>query len=1853
MKRFLSLLLTVAMVFSCMSITALAEDEAAAVVFELYGSTNVATQAYAHAGSKVMLTAVEGATAYKKNGAAYNAVAGPVAGTVLFDVSAGSNIFTAVVGDVEYNVPFYGVSALSKGTATNLPTTNLGTEVTEGPFVVGAHTVAYAVRADKFYQDEAYTAETAPTDVVVSGKNQVDGAKDGDTNNVYSYGFYIDGTLEAPFNVMDIMGGYYSSSGTLPTYKGTYKNSGRALITINPGNEVVVTGCDDEPIYTGYVVSSDAWHDVAVTANLPNREKANVYIDGVLVAKTPYIAAGATLDKWRGPVLFAPSGPSNAYVGGSTNLLNLGGGDRTMFEIYNGGVTFPEAPAIAPAMDGETPVENTVAVTYEPALDIADYEIKVFANGEEVETMATEGGYYILVDKAIPNAQVQVKIVDPNGNVAFDHKGNELVSNIIEDMDLEVPENINKVFEHKYEYANYANDTIAHAGSYIVAKAVLGATYYNNGTPIEDYIFDMEAGTVSLPVNAGYNNFTAVRNGQKLGYISVYGLSYAVESKQGAHLPTASDPSGFALTLDTEVTDRKAYKVASQTTAYKFTNTMVSTSGTIRKSVGVGYAFYLKEKSEQDFTVMNLSATSAVNFQLIVTPEGDLKFRDYNYATTKETYNTGYKVEPGHWYDLNVVTDTANNSMLNVYVDRELVAKAYMLAPGSKLGSSFHVYCPNGDGVNTYVGNLASKEEILNSAVPSGKAGVYAGGSTYSLFYVQRNGDYNNRPTEKFAAATVSGATVTATGVTSFADRAVYFDGTLVYTNGATVANDKGITVTAEGDSFTFASSKASYPEADVEIYAVDPMGCKVNGMYGALKATAKVSVESSYVEPTLPAPSQVGGAFNTFTVPGPDFTDVTDPTLLAGTSALYIDGEKAQGTQTEQGFVVESATTKTATAYTVLVDAQGNVINGISGEPIKSEEVQITLVSSATINNTVFALKYDYTESATSAFAHVGANVVAKPVVGATYKLNGAEVALTPDFATGTVKLPVNEGLNIYTAEKGDTVCGKITFYGVSLTAPGAVGASMMYSYGLTTKENGEELADKRSGFLADKVSDANHFFDKGMETRNHVGHGLAFYLKALPTEEFIVLNLQETNVKDADGAINFQLFVDTLGNLKFRDYTKEEFDTGLDIVPGQWYELNSGITYEDNGAISVYINKDLVARAHIYAPTATAPDTLCTFAPTGDGVNTYFGRLKDADEILTSTLRKSPNAGYGVQAEKSGLGDDGTQSIMAYIQRNSKINTAVPSMTAKASGNVVTVTETDMTDYAAYTGRKVLVNGVEPETLGITVSQNGAEFTFSSFANYGNAKIEIFAVDAQGNKAPGPNGAIMATVTMNITGNATFAFAEGTYDANQAYVNAGAKMIVNTNITDGTYKNNGVEFTPDAIADGKLLFPVEVGNNVYTVEKDGMLLGTLSIYGFKAVAEAQALDMSGDFKAFDETVGRVVTEGAMIKDGHDYAVEITADRVLDPDSRGEEYHSADDFIVHTYGLNSAVRARTHTAFALGFYIDGALAGDFNVLDIHGSYNNRQYVSGKNLAAQYGTLRVTINTENEVVVTDRNGNVTNTGYKVTADEWHDLVVTSNYSAKEKARIYVDGVLVATATFNTGVYGSAGWVVYKPSGAGNGYVGDASGVLEVGEFPRAVSGGTSMAYADYRVAITGLTAPTVAQVTKEVDDVAYPVNNTITVTGSAPAEIEGAELKVFVNGEEATTTVDGSNLVIQSAVAIPGAKVYVAAVDADGNIVSNYEGTVLKSTEITMNIVANDLPTVVEMDEEGKITVYRDLLGEDIDATLAVVSIFSDKTTRIDLLEAGYSEAQAPEGAVKVFVWIWNTLKPLVENLIK
>ncbi|MBE7012782.1 MAG: hypothetical protein E7416_01725 [Ruminococcaceae bacterium] len=892
-------------------------------------------------------------------------------------------------------------------------------------------------------------------------------------------------------------------------------------------------------------------------------------------------------------------------------------------------------------------------------------------------------------------------------------------------------------------------------------------------------------------------------------------------------------------------------------------------------------------------------------------------------------------------------------------------------------------------------------------------------------------------------------------------------------------------------------------------------------------------------------------------------------------------------------------------------------------------------------------------TNNATSTYAHAGSKVLATAVDGADYYKNGE--AITPDsgLAQGTVALPITAGVNHFTAVVGGTTYGPISVYGLSFAYVDKVIGANLSSASYFNLAAAAEPVGGRTAYIVGSGTGV-HQFTSGMNgaTRYHVGHGYAFYMAAAPTTNFVIMNL-----KNEDNTVNFELFVEAgKTDLKFKDWTGETFDTGYDITPGQWYELNTDKVIANGGMLNVYLNRQLVARADIINPASAMPATLYTNAPTGDGTNTYVADLASFSDILTSTRRAS-HTGVCI-SNSTALANN---SCAFYIQRNGDYVNR-PSMTAEASDGAVIVTETAMSEFAAYTNRAVYVNGQPAADLGITATNEGNTFTFVSSTAYPEAEVTVYVTDADGNFVNGMYGPLKATATVDIVGNGsgeggeggeggeeggddeevyfeTFELYDSTNNATSTYAHAGSKVII-TALENATYYKNGTQVNPvKGPVAGTRLFDITAGSNIFTAEVGGVEVGRVAIYGIQLVRAASSSDLGSD--VVGKLGGTEITEGAPI-DGtpHPFAYKIE-----------DEYSST--FAGTNVGFDGWVRSmnsasRNHVSLSYGFYIDGTLTSDFYVLDIRSAYKSSSTATPTSQNNNYGTLSVRVDTNNQLVVANKS-DVVETGIILESGRWYNLSMGANYVKNGIANIYIDGILVAKITFlPNNATGTSGPAVMKASGGGgNGYIGNATATVTALDFPgytdtaHTASKATYM-FADRNQKLVYPTAPTIAEATED---------NTITVTTTLPTELTGYETKVFVNNEIAETVPNGDNLVIVSDSIVNGASVYAAIVDANNNVVTGMYGDLLKSAEIPMNLVVSDGQPTISL-AGNTVTIKREALGEDAEAELAVVSVNVNGVPTIERIIAPTNTATVPNNAVKVFVWVWETLKPLVAPFI-
>ncbi len=922
-------------------------------------------------------------------------------------------------------------------------------------------------------------------------------------------------------------------------------------------------------------------------------------------------------------------------------------------------------------------------------------------------------------------------------------------------------------------------------------------------------------------------------------------------------------------------------------------------------------------------------------------------------------------------------------------------------------------------------------------------------------------------------------------------------------------------------------------------------------------------------------------------------------------------------------------------------------------------------------------------TNNAAQTFAHAGSKVLVTEISDATYKNNGTDVALGTSPVTGYVAIPVAVGPNQITAVVGDTTYGPISVYGIEVTAS-SVGGSFDTATGGTAvdAETAPDVIDGTAHTVAYKITAerpgdhtatnvtgafAHRAFAYGSEGKSFITFMYGFFVGEDNTADFNVMDIrggQKTGSGDnyqtqvnanhknngtllvtVDGATNKVIITDVDGEKETTDFV---------VTPGQWHDIAMVSNYVNKDLAGIYIDGILVARVKFVTSVVAkkGPALMDPSVSAADGSDVYVGPAR-GDLVLGQFPRNTTSNG----SSKSAM----------YADRNSTIAAAPVAPTiAPVDGedNMVTVTASEIEGFET----KVFVNGEVVETI-----SNGDTHLIQSGDSFNNATVFAAVADAQGNVVNGFYGPLKSNeIEMRIVGDGsgeggeeggddegdyfdTFELYGSTANETSTFAHIGSKVML-TALKNATYYKNGtpVNNPVEGPVAGTRLFDITAGSNIFTAEVGGMEFGPIAIYGMDLVDASYGASLS---VVGSSSISESEVEG-LIDGAHSQAYTVLPERPA-----GGTYSTVKDGVAYTSFINSfnadvsgvTGTKRNHLSLSLGFFIDGTLDQDFNVLDVLGSYsyntnNNTKTIGGANL--KYGTVLVTVKTDNKVVITDYNGNVINTNVTVSSNEWHNLNVGVNYKENGVANIYLDGVLIAKSDFVQG-YASTnperyGPAIMKSSGGSNAYVGNAtSSVVIAGTLPSATnSAGTtkSSMYADRNEYIVYPVAPAIAPVDG--------ADNTVTVTEpTLPTELTGYETKVFVNGEVAETVPNGDNLVIKSSVADSDATVYAAIVDAQGNIVTGMYGDLLKSAEIPMNLVESDGQATISL-SGNVVTIKRDALGEDSGKELAVVSVDVKGVPTIDHVTALETTGTVANNAVKVFVWVWETLKPLVAPFV-
>lgn len=537
MKRFLSLLLTAMMIFSCMSFAASAEEtatESSTPAFGLYGTTADATNPSAAVGTKVLLTVPADGAVYYNNGTQIATTAGLVDGTVAATVEAGVNKFTAVAGGNTYGpVTLYGFKPVYNGIGANIGkdagTSSIvksGTLVEANPegianlIVEGEHPFAYLV---------------PETDTVVSHKFST-----GMSSRTYlavGMGFYVNGVLadavyeegaegEEPVEV--------TPDETFKIYSGQKGNGTHISIYVGPQNHLYVRGYKDGAVEsgigtdTGVVITPNVWHDLHMTINWNADGIANIYIDNILVAKVNSRRGDMSTNASNLNTYYsypAYGGNGKAYIGNAVTgnvfaqfpvVTNASAGTTSAIAITrNDIINYPTVTLTKE--DGD----NTVSYTANIPAELEGSVAKILVNGAPAETMANGDKLVILSDTAITGATVTAVIVDAQGNVLTGLKGEPLTSTPVT-MDIKVQgvePLLGDVTLYEVAGAGFETRPYAVAGSKVIVvpptvvnfnESTQHIAYFSGETDVTaSTVAGPFENTVAVPVVAGSTYLTA------------------------------------------------------------------------------------------------------------------------------------------------------------------------------------------------------------------------------------------------------------------------------------------------------------------------------------------------------------------------------------------------------------------------------------------------------------------------------------------------------------------------------------------------------------------------------------------------------------------------------------------------------------------------------------------------------------------------------------------------------------------------------------------------------------------------------------------------------------------------------------------------------------------------------------------------------------------------------------------------------------------------------------------------------------------------------------------------------------------------------------------------------------------------------------------------------------------------------------------------------------------------------------------------------------------------------------------------------------------------------------------------
>ncbi len=849
MKRFLSILVVMTMVLSCVTIT---NVFAQAGALTLYGTTANEGSPSAVSGTKVLLNIPADGAVFYNNGTQITAEAGIATGTVAVPVNDGMNRYTAVAGGVTYGpVGIYGYRLVYK---------NIGANIGKG---AGDDSVAKS----------ATLWETNPEGIT----NLIDAnhpfalqvASDSDIAHKFSkdmnkkstlavgYGFYINGTITSTDTPFRIYNGQRSAS----------SNSVYFSAFVGPDNHLYLRGIGQSDMGddTGIVITPNVWHDFNIFNSWKDSDLFDVYIDDMLVARVDAKKGTSTDSYYSYP---ANGGSGKAFIGngvsGSTFShfpVKLSSGTTAMAIIRNDTINHP---TVSIADGGEV---NTVSVSTNIPAELAGASVKIFVNGQEARTMATDNKQIILSDVAIPNAAVTAVMVDFTGEQIIGMKGTAIASepltmNIavqaIEPMlsALTLYDTAGLDFAD-YPYAVAGNKVIAYTPQVVnMDETTQHVAYFCGDTNVTSgVVAGPFANTVAIPVVEGGTTLSVKVLENATGNVLAESNQITLYA-QSLTAGTVSDAFTIRSTPFKNVTDTVTADLSSEDPAAKaraerileggrtvYNSTRdAANSGTqiksyitakAKKATGhtsegytdaleVSYDFYIDEEfvnmeGDANFYIFGINIESSATLG----SSGGISRQGTYYKVSKSNMHliignkdTGIVIEPNRWYSATYYID-ARSDRIDYYLDGVLITKANALGTVSRDLDKYVVY-------------------VL--APYSGSSGAYNHVAYFSNATINSDRRYSYVPSVSVSADDEADIlTITRRDLTD--DTPVY-----LYNNGV-----KGDEPLYFGDSDTI--EIPVYGFADLSVAAAQPDGTYIKGIFADDIASDTVSFTDSTIE--------------------------------------------------------------------------------------------------------------------------------------------------------------------------------------------------------------------------------------------------------------------------------------------------------------------------------------------------------------------------------------------------------------------------------------------------------------------------------------------------------------------------------------------------------------------------------------------------------------------------------------------------------------------------------------------------------------------------------------------------------------------------------------------------------------------------------------------------------------------------------------------------------------------------------------------------------------------------------------------------------------------------------------------